>query len=124
MQRPKLTKVITFRVSDEEWFGIQRAAEECGITPNEWCRTMAVERLDLWCGLSQSQVVLFGQIARARFLVESALALLAENNLQSHVWKSYRIYARGNLNTILEQALTECSQRRQELARDIDASSD
>jgi|GEM_PF-3124648 len=25
MQRPKLTRVITFRVTEEEWFGIQRA---------------------------------------------------------------------------------------------------
>ena len=111
MQRPKLTRVITFRVTEEEWFGIQRAAEQSGLTPNEWCRTMALERLDLRCGLSKSQVVLFGQIARTRFLVENAFELLAEDNLQSNVWKSYRSYARGNLLTIVEQALAECSSR-------------
>ena len=111
MQRLKLTRVITFRVTEEEWFRIQRAAEQSGITPNEWCRTMALERLNLWSGLSQNQVILFGQIARLRFLLENALQLLAEDKLQSDVWKSYRLYARGNLETILEQALAECSYR-------------
>ena len=109
MQRPKLTRVITFRVSEEEWFGIQRAAEECGITPNQWCRTMALERLNLWLGLTHDQVMIFAQIARTRFLVEYAFQLLAEDNLQTEVWRSYRRYARGNLLTIVEQALAECA---------------
>jgi hypothetical protein len=124
MQRPKLTRVITFRVSDDAWFRIQAAAEQSGVTPNEWCRTMALERLNLWSGLSQNQVILFGQIARSRFLLENALELLAENKLQSHVWKSYRLYARGNLNAILKQALTEYSHRRQELAGIVDGCTD
>ena len=111
MQRLKLTRVITFRVTEEEWFRIQQAAEQSGITPNEWCRTMALERLNLYCGLTQNQVILFGQIARARFLLENAFELLAEDNLQPNVWRSYRTYARGNLETILEQALAECSSR-------------
>ena len=111
MQRQKLTRVITFRVTEEEWFGIQRAAEECGITPNEWCRTIALKRLNLWCGLSQNQVVLFGQIARTQFLVENGLQLLAEDNLETQVWRNYRLYARGNLKIILEQALAEYSSR-------------
>lgn len=72
---------------------------------------MALERLDLRCGLSQSQVVLFGQIARTQFLVENALQLLAEDNLETQVWRNYRLYARGNLPTIVEQALAECSSR-------------
>jgi hypothetical protein len=111
MQRPKLTRVITFRVSDGEWFEIQRAAEQSGITPNEWCCTMALERLNLWCGLSHNQVLLF---------VENAFALLAEDKLQPNVWRSHRHYARGNLRTILEQALAECSRHRKELLGAVD----
>lgn len=117
MQRPKLTRVITFRVSEEEWFGIQRAAEQSGLTPNEWCRTMALERLNLWLGLTHDQVMIFAQIARTRFLVENAFQLLAEDKLQTNVWQSYRVYARGNLQTIVEQALSECSPRQQQLLR-------
>jgi hypothetical protein len=115
MQRPKLTRVITFRVSEEEWFLIQQAAEQSGMTPNEWCRTMALDRLDLWCGLSHNQVMIFAQIARIRFLVENAFELLAEDKLQTQVWRSYRQYARGNLQTIVEQALDEIAPRRHEL---------
>jgi hypothetical protein len=109
MQRLKLTRVITFRVTEEEWFLIQQAAEASGKTPNEWCRTMTLERLNLWCGLSHNHVILFSQIALIRFLVDNAFALLAEDKLQGHVWKSYRFYARGNLKTILDQALAESS---------------
>ena len=109
MHRQKLTRVITFRVTEEEWFRIQGAAEQSGLRPNEWCRTMALERLNLWCGLTHNQVLLFSQISRILFLVENAFALLAEDKLQTNVWRTYRSYARGNLRTILEQALAECS---------------
>jgi hypothetical protein len=115
MQRPKLTRVITFRVSEDEWFLIQQAAAQSGMTPNEWCRTMAVERLNLWCGLSHNQVLIFSQVSRILFLVENAFALLAEDELQPNVWRSYRTYARGNLETILDQALSEYSPQRQGL---------
>jgi hypothetical protein len=124
MQRLKLTRVITFRVTEEEWFRIQHAAEQSGITPNEWCRTMALERLNLYCGLTQNQVILFGQIARARFLLENAFGLLSEDKLQSNVWRSHRLYARGNLETILDQALAEVSSRGQELVGTIDGRMD
>ena len=125
MQRSKLTRVITFRVTEEEWFRIQRAAEQSGITPNEWCRTMALERLNLWCGLTHNQVLIFANVARIRFLVENAFALLAEDKLQSNVWRGYRDYARGNLKTILDQALAECSSQRQgQLAGTIDGHRD
>jgi Mobilization protein NikA len=120
MQGPKLTRVITFRVSEEEWFRIQQAAGQSGKTPNEWCRIMALERLNLWSGMSRNQLILFSQIARCRFLVENAFQLLAEDKLQSHVWRSYRDYAKGNLQTIVEQALAECSPQRQELSATVD----
>jgi len=120
MQRPKLTRIITFRVTDEEWIRIQAAAAHSGITPNEWCRTTALERLNLGCGLAQHEIILFGQISRLRFLVENALELLAEDKLYSDVWKSYRLYARENLETIQDQALAECSLRRQEQSGTVD----
>jgi hypothetical protein len=120
MQRPKMTRVISFRVTEEDWVKIQRAAEQSGTTPNEWCRRMALERLNLWSGMTRNQLILFSQIARCRFLVENAFQLLAEDKLQSHVWRSYRDYAKGNLQTIVEQAPAECSPQRRELLGTLD----
>jgi hypothetical protein len=64
--------------------------------------------------------MIFAQIARTRFLVENGFELLAQDKLQSNVWRSYRQYARGNLLAIVEQALAECSPQRKELLGRID----
>jgi|GEM_PF-2763870 len=72
---------------------------------------MALERLNVWLGLTHDQVMNFAEIARTRFLVENAFQLLAEDNLQPQVWRSYRHYARGDLLAIVEQAMAECSPR-------------
>jgi len=115
MQRPKMIRVISFRPTEEDWIRVQRAAERSGITPNEWCRVAAMETQKLTTGMTPYELILFAQIARCRFLVENAFQLLAEDKLQSNVWRSYRDYAKGNLKTIVEQALAECSARSQEL---------
>jgi len=48
-------------------------------------------------------------MAGCRFLVESAFQMLAEDKLQSNVWRSYCDYANGNVKAIFEQVLDECS---------------
>ena len=107
MQRPKMTRVISFRVTEEDWLKIERAAADCADKPHEWCRTIALETLKLPVALTPSQRILFGQIARARWLLENGLQLLADETLESEHWKRYRTYARANLDTITNQALQD-----------------
>src|SRR6185369_6161084 len=107
MRRPKLTRVISFRVTEEDWLKIERAAADCADKPHEWCRTLALETLKLPVALTPSQRILFGQIARTTFLIENGLTLLAEDSLEPDLWKNYRTYARANLDLITDRALAD-----------------
>ena len=107
MQRPNMTRVISFRVTDEDWFKIERAAADCGDKPPDWCRTIVLETIKMPVGLTPSQRILFSQIARTGFLVENGFTLLAEDTLESEHWKRYRAYARSNLADITAGALED-----------------
>ena len=107
MQRPKMTRVISFRVTEEDWVKIERAASDYGDKPHDWCRTIALETLKMPIGLTPSQRILFSQIARTGFLVENGFTLLAEDTLESEHWKRYRAYARANLAAITDRALAD-----------------
>jgi hypothetical protein len=105
MQRPKMTRVISFRVTEEDWLKIERAAADCGDKVPDWCRTITLETLEMPVGLTPSQLILFSQMARTGFLVENGFTLLAEGTLESEHWKRYRAYALANLAQITDQAL-------------------
>jgi hypothetical protein len=102
-----MNRVISFRVTDEDWCRIERAAADCGDKPPDWCRTIVLETLKMPIGLTPSQRILFSQIARTGFLVENGFTLLAEDTLESEHWKRYRAYARANLADISERALED-----------------
>jgi Mobilization protein NikA len=107
MKRPKLIRVITFRVTDADWLAIQKAAEQAGETPNDWCRTTALERLDLPGNFRRSERIIFAQAARVGWLVENAFQLLADDNLEPNLWKNYRAYAKQNVAAITDQAIED-----------------
>ena len=100
-----MTRVISFRVTEEDWLKIERAATDCGDKVPDWCRTLALETVKMPVGLTPSQRILFSQMARTGFLVENGFTLLAEDTLESEHWKRYRAYARENLAQITDQAL-------------------
>jgi len=107
VKRSKMSRIISFRVTEEDWLEIERAAADSGETPNEWCRMTALETVRMPQGLTPNQWILFSQIARSRFLVENGFQLLADDTLESEHWKRYRAYARANLAVITDRALTD-----------------
>lgn len=107
MQRPKMTRVISFRVTEEDWLKIEKAASDCGDKVPDWCRTITLETLKMPIGLTPSQRILFSQIARTEFLVENGFTLLADDSLESDIWKRYRNYAKTNLDEITNSALKD-----------------
>jgi hypothetical protein len=107
MQRPKMTRVISFRVTDPDWFAIQNAADQIEEAPNEWCRIITLETVRLPAGLTRHHRILFAQMARTGFLVENGFQLLADETLESEHWKRYRAYAKANLTAITDRALVD-----------------
>src|SRR5689334_24439084 len=49
---------ISFRVTDEAWLGIQSEIQGSTLTPHEWCRQAALDRLTSEHGLSKSDRIL------------------------------------------------------------------
>ena len=107
MKRPKMSRIITFRVTEKDWLEIERAAADCDETPNEWCRTTSLEAARMPFALTPTQRIMFAQMARSGFLVENGFQLLADDNLESEEWKRYRVYARTNIDTISDRALAD-----------------
>ena len=107
MQRPKMTRVISFRVTDEDWFRIEKAATDCGYEPHEWCRTLALETAKMPLGMTPNERILFRQVCHNLFLVENGFTLLADDTLESDVWKRYRAYAKQNLSAIADHTVED-----------------
>jgi hypothetical protein len=107
MDRMKMTRVISFRVTDNEWLDIVRAAANSGDTTNDWCRTIALETARTPEGLTPNQRLLFSQISHTWYLVWVGFQLLADDKLESEHWKGYREYARANVEAIANHALTD-----------------
>lgn len=107
MQRPKMTRVISFRVTDEDWIKIERAAADCREKPPDWCRIVILQSANLPVGLTPDLQILFRQACRTFFLVDNGFALLADDSLESDLWARYRNYAKANLEKISNFALEE-----------------
>lgn len=70
------TRNITFRVTDEEFAQIEKVAATVSEDVNNWCRTIAVAASREGSGLAKNELILYGEIARLRFLVGHGFKLL------------------------------------------------
>ena len=63
------TRNITFRVTAEEFEQIEKIASAASEDPNTWCRRIVVAESREGSGLAKNERILYGEIARLRFLV-------------------------------------------------------
>jgi hypothetical protein len=75
-KRTAKTRNITFRVTNEEYEQIEKVAGEVTEDPNTWCRKIAVAASGEGSGLAKNERLLYGEIARLRFLVGHGFKLL------------------------------------------------
>lgn len=111
MPGPKMTRIVSFRVTEEDWFKIERAAADCGDKPHDWCRTLALQTAKMPIGLTPNLRLLFRQACCNLFLIETGFTLLAEDTLESEHWRRYRTYAKTNIDAITDQALKDFSRK-------------
>src|SRR5687768_11058484 len=81
VKREKLTRAITFRVTEEKYLEIERLAAEAEETPTDWCREAALERVVRGHGLTPNERIIFEELSRVRYLVGHAFRLLADGKL-------------------------------------------
>jgi hypothetical protein len=70
------TRNITFRVTNEEYEQIENVAGEVIEDPNTWCRKIAVAAAQEGSGLAKNERLLYGEIARLRYLVGHGFKLI------------------------------------------------
>jgi hypothetical protein len=82
----KKTKLLAFRVTNEEYAQIERMALALGEDPNNWCRNIIVAEAREGFGLTKTERLLYEEIARARYLVGHGFRLLFESKGSSTAW--------------------------------------
>ena len=85
MNDAKRNKIITFRVTDEEYTQIKDAALTQNRDPNDWCRHAALSSSHF--KLTVNEDVFYTELALLRFLIMNGFNLLfAEGSQAATVW--------------------------------------
>jgi hypothetical protein len=88
VRETKKTKLIAFRVTDEEYAHIERIALALGEDPNNWCRNITVTEAREGSGLTKTDRLIYEEIARVRYLVGHGFRLLfASKEATATAWK-------------------------------------
>src|SRR6266851_10275839 len=98
VRETKKTKLIAFRVTDEEYAHIERIALALGEDPNVWCRNITVTEAREGSGLTKTERLLYEEIARVRYLVGNGFRLLlGSDEATAATWK--KITAQADLRS-------------------------
>jgi len=88
VRETKKTKLIAFRVTDEEYAHIERIALALGEDPNNWCRNITVTEAREGSGLTKTERLIYEEIARVRYLVGHGFRLLlGSKEATAATWK-------------------------------------
>jgi hypothetical protein len=97
---------IGYRLDDEAWTKLKQAVSGTGLSPHDWCRLAALEKLNCEDVLSKSERLLFEQFARGQYLITQGFQLLAEDKLTAEEWKKFRSFANERTSEIADRALS------------------
>jgi hypothetical protein len=97
-------------LTNEAWLAIEKEIQSRHLTPHEWCRMAALERLNGNGGLSKSERFLFHHLVRAQYLVTQGFQLLADHKLTSEEWKQLRLNSKQRVSELVESALASRAQ--------------
>ncbi len=70
------TRNVAFRVTSEEYEQVEKLATEAELDPNTWCHKVLVAALQEGSSLARNERILYGEIARLRFLVGHGFKLM------------------------------------------------
>lgn len=95
----KKSKNITFRLSNEIYEQVERAALAAGEDPNSWCRKVAIIQLTEGFGLTKNDRLIYEEIARVRYLVGNGFRILfgSKEEATAEIWK--KITAQADLRS-------------------------
>ncbi len=100
------SKLIAFRVTDDEFAQIERSALAHSDDPNNWCRNVIVTESREGFGLTKTERLLYEEIARTRYLLGHGFRLLFESKGSPDVWKKLRNDIDKHSGTITDDLLS------------------
>ncbi len=107
MSETKRTKNIAFRLTDEEYAQIERAAARTGDDPNTWCRNLALAHSSDEHALTKNERLLYQEIALLRFLVGHGFKLLfGRDEASAAAWTKLTTQADQRSDKIVDELLS------------------
>ena len=107
MSETKRTKNIAFRLTDEEYLQVEKAATATGDDPNTWCRKLALTQSSEGHTFTKNERLIYQEIALLRFLVGHGFKLLlGRNEVTAETWKKLTTQADQKSDKIVEELLS------------------
>lgn len=99
-------KIITFRVTADEYAQIENKASASGNEPNIWCRDVALTYSSPDEMITIDDRLIYTEIACLRFLLAYGFKLLFSDATEASVWTKAREYADTRADEIFTQLLS------------------
>jgi hypothetical protein len=107
MSETKRTKNIAFRLNDEEFAQIEKAAIASGEDPNTWCRKMALTQSGEGHSFTENERLIYQEIALLRFLLGHGFKqLFSRNEATAETWKKLTAQADQKSEEIVAELLS------------------
>jgi hypothetical protein len=107
MREAKRIKYVSFRLTDEEYTEIERAAVGPGDDPNNWCRNLALTVSREGALSEKTGRLIYTELAILRFLIGHGFKLLfSRNAAEATVWTKLTTQADQRSDDIVQELLS------------------
>ena len=107
MSEAKRTKSVSFRLTDEEYREIEKAAVAAGDEPNNWCRQLAVTAAREGPLFGKTGRLVYTELAILRFLIGHGFKLLfSRNAAEASAWSKLTMQADQKSDEIVQELLS------------------
>ncbi|MGH9968572.1 MAG: hypothetical protein ACREBG_12190 [Pyrinomonadaceae bacterium] len=101
------SRIITYRLTSEQYEQVERAALAAGEGPNSWCRKVALIQLTEGFCLTKNDRLIYEEIARVRYLVGHGFRiLLGPDPMTAANWKKITAQADQRSELIADDLLS------------------
>ena len=111
MSDPKRIKHINFRVTDQEYREIEKAAAASGDESNNWCRKLALSAAREGPLFGKTGRLVYTELAILRFLIGHGFKLLfSRNETEASAWTKLTTQADQRADAIVSELLSRRKQ--------------
>ena len=107
MTETKRTRNIAFRLTEDEYERIEKAATASGDDPNTWCRKLALAETTEGYVFTKNERLIYKEIAILRFLIGHGFRLaFGRNETAAETWKTLTLQADQQSDAIVNEVLS------------------